>query len=64
MAQNGGYTSGLVSKTPTYGPITLESNNGLLNMRRHHCHGPHQRCQLWPPERTCMNLVDLKMLMD
>lgn len=33
MAQGGGYSSGLVYKTLTYGPIALESNNGLSNLR-------------------------------
>ena len=33
MAQGGGYTSGLAYKTPTYSAITLESNNGLSNLR-------------------------------
>jgi cyclophilin family peptidyl-prolyl cis-trans isomerase len=33
MVQGGGLTAGLVSKTPTYGAITLESNNGLSNLR-------------------------------
>ena len=36
MAQGGGYTgsvSGLITKTPNYSPITLESNNGLSNLR-------------------------------
>jgi hypothetical protein len=33
MDQGGGYTAGLVYKTPTYANITLESNNGLSNLR-------------------------------
>lgn len=33
MDQGGGYTTGLVYKTPTYANITLESNNGLSNLR-------------------------------
>jgi cyclophilin family peptidyl-prolyl cis-trans isomerase/methionine-rich copper-binding protein CopC len=33
MVQGGGLTSGLVAKQPTYGAITLESNNGLSNVR-------------------------------
>ena len=33
MAQGGGFNAGLVTKTPTYGAITLESNNGLSNLR-------------------------------
>lgn len=33
MVQGGGFTSGLVQKTPTYSAITLESNNGLSNLR-------------------------------
>jgi cyclophilin family peptidyl-prolyl cis-trans isomerase len=33
MIQGGGYTTGLVKKTPLYNPITLESNNGLSNVR-------------------------------
>jgi cyclophilin family peptidyl-prolyl cis-trans isomerase len=33
MAQGGGFTSGMVPKTGTYDPITLESNNGLANLR-------------------------------
>ena len=33
MVQGGGFTSGLAYKTPTYGAITLESNNGLSNLR-------------------------------
>lgn len=31
VIQGGGYTTGLVTKTPTYAPIPLESNNGLKN---------------------------------
>ena len=33
MDQGGGYTTGMVYKTPTYANITLESNNGLSNLR-------------------------------
>ena len=33
MVQGGGFTSGLVPKTPSYGAIELESNNGLSNLR-------------------------------
>jgi len=33
IVQGGGYTSGMVAKTPLYAPITLESNNGLSNLR-------------------------------
>lgn len=33
MVQGGGYSAGLVYKTPTYGPIALESSNGLSNLR-------------------------------
>ena len=33
MVQGGGLTTGLVSKTPTYDAIVLESNNGLSNLR-------------------------------
>ncbi len=33
MVQGGGFTSGLVYKSPTYAAITLESNNGLANLR-------------------------------
>ncbi len=33
MVQGGGLTAGLVPQTPTYDPIPLESNNGLLNLR-------------------------------
>ena len=33
MDQGGGYTTGLLYKTPTYANITLESNNGLSNLR-------------------------------
>ena len=33
MDQGGGFTTGMVYKTPTYAPITLESNNGLSNLR-------------------------------
>lgn len=32
VVQAGGFTSGLTQMTPTYGPITLESNNGLSNL--------------------------------
>ena len=31
VIQGGGYQTGLLAKTPTYAPITLESNNGLKN---------------------------------
>lgn len=33
MAQGGGFTSGMVLKAGTYDPITLESANGLANLR-------------------------------
>jgi peptidyl-prolyl cis-trans isomerase A (cyclophilin A)/peptidyl-prolyl cis-trans isomerase B (cyclophilin B) len=33
MVQGGGFNSALAYKTPTYGPITLESDNGLSNVR-------------------------------
>jgi peptidyl-prolyl cis-trans isomerase A (cyclophilin A) len=33
VIQGGGYTSGMVPKTPLYAPIKLESNNGLSNLR-------------------------------
>lgn len=33
MIQGGGYTSGLVARRTPYGPILLESNNGLSNLR-------------------------------
>ncbi len=33
MVQGGGYASGYNYKTPTYAPIVLESDNGLLNLR-------------------------------
>ncbi len=33
MVQGGGFNAGLAYKTPTYGAITLESNNGLSNVR-------------------------------
>lgn len=33
MVQGGGFTTGMVSRQPTYDPIVLESNNGLLNLR-------------------------------
>ena len=33
VVQGGGYSSGLVAKTVTAAPITLESNNGLSNLR-------------------------------
>lgn len=33
VVQGGGYTSGMVAKTPLYAPIRLESNNGLSNLR-------------------------------
>lgn len=32
VVQAGGFTSGLAQMTPTYAPITLESNNGLSNL--------------------------------
>lgn len=32
VIQGGGYTSGMVPKVPTYGPIVSESNNGLANL--------------------------------
>lgn len=32
VVQAGGFTSGLTRMTPTYSPVTLESNNGLNNM--------------------------------
>lgn len=32
VVQAGGFTSGLTQMTPTYAPITLESNNGLSNL--------------------------------
>lgn len=33
VVQMGGFTTGLTEKTPTYPSITLESNNGLSNVR-------------------------------
>lgn len=33
VVQGGGYTSGMVAKTPLYAPIKLESNNNLSNLR-------------------------------
>lgn len=33
IVQGGGYTSGMVAKTPLFAPIKLESNNGLSNLR-------------------------------
>jgi len=33
MVQGGGFNTALAYKTPTYGPITLESDNGLSNVR-------------------------------
>jgi peptidyl-prolyl cis-trans isomerase A (cyclophilin A) len=33
VIQGGGYTSGMVAKTPLYAPIKLESNNNLSNLR-------------------------------
>jgi peptidyl-prolyl cis-trans isomerase A (cyclophilin A) len=33
VMQGGGYTSGQVERRATYGPIPLESNNGLSNLR-------------------------------
>ena len=33
VAQGGGFTTGLVHKTPTYPSIQLESNNGLSNLK-------------------------------
>ncbi|MCY4755904.1 peptidylprolyl isomerase [Pelomonas aquatica] len=33
VVQGGGYTSGMVARAPLYGPIKLESNNGLSNLR-------------------------------
>ncbi len=33
VIQGGGYTSGMVTKTPLFAPIKLESNNGLSNLR-------------------------------
>lgn len=33
VIQGGGYNTGLAYKTPTYGPIVLESDNGLSNLR-------------------------------
>lgn len=32
VVQAGGFTTGLTQMTPTYAPITLESNNGLSNL--------------------------------
>lgn len=33
VVQGGGYTSGMVTKTPLFAPIKLESNNDLSNLR-------------------------------
>ncbi len=33
VIQGGGYSPGMVAKTPLYAPIPLESNNGLSNLR-------------------------------
>jgi cyclophilin family peptidyl-prolyl cis-trans isomerase/methionine-rich copper-binding protein CopC len=33
VVQGGGFNTGLAYKTPTYGPIVLESNNGLSNLK-------------------------------
>jgi cyclophilin family peptidyl-prolyl cis-trans isomerase len=33
VVQAGGFTSGLTPMTPSFGPITLESNNGLKNLK-------------------------------
>jgi cyclophilin family peptidyl-prolyl cis-trans isomerase len=33
VVQGGGFVTGSVAKTATYAPITLESNNGLSNLR-------------------------------
>ncbi len=33
VAQGGGFTTGMVTKTPTYPAIALESQNGLLNVK-------------------------------
>lgn len=33
VVQAGGFTSGLTQMTPSFGPITLESNNGLKNLK-------------------------------
>lgn len=33
VVQGGGYSSGMLAKAPLYAPITLESNNGLSNLR-------------------------------
>ncbi|HUY04192.1 MAG TPA: peptidylprolyl isomerase [Rhodocyclaceae bacterium] len=33
VVQGGGYTSGLVAKPAIFAPVTLESNNGLTNLR-------------------------------
>lgn len=33
VIQGGGYTTAMVTKTPLYAPIKLESNNGLSNLR-------------------------------
>ncbi len=33
VVQGGGYSSGLVAKTPTYAAITLETNKGLSNLK-------------------------------
>jgi peptidyl-prolyl cis-trans isomerase A (cyclophilin A) len=32
VVQAGGFTTGLAQMTPTYAPITLETNNGLSNL--------------------------------
>ncbi|MBB4843485.1 peptidyl-prolyl cis-trans isomerase A (cyclophilin A) [Paucibacter oligotrophus] len=32
VIQGGGYTSGMVERRPTYGPIVSEANNGLANL--------------------------------
>jgi cyclophilin family peptidyl-prolyl cis-trans isomerase len=33
MVQGGGFTTGMVTRAPTYDAIVLESNNGLSNLR-------------------------------
>ncbi len=33
VVQGGGFSSGLVTKTPTYAPIVLETNRGLSNLK-------------------------------
>ena len=33
MVQGGGFSTGMVNRTPIYDPIVLESNNGLSNVR-------------------------------